>query len=460
MSAGTRIRLRCSVFPPLARTSRQRSMTSDKVPFMKTILDPPCGSKDPVAIKVILNRGSKLESKWSAAGSGMILAVVLAASCAAPVQANGYAADFSLVYIGQQIVPNKTSFLGTTVGGLSSLDYNPLTNRYLAVSDDRSKTSPARFYELSLDLARFQRSPTPGMAGVTFHAVTTIRRPGGDAFTRNSVDPEGLRFDIMRNKIYWSNEGHRGIFDFQNPTVREMNPDGSHSRDFEVPARYYPSGSNMGLFPGDKGIYNNLAFESLAISVDGDTLYTATENGLIQDSPPSNIFTGSRARILAFDIASGKPGAEYIYDVGPIVFAPASFIGFATNGLTDFIAIGDRQFITIERSFTRGAAMPGNASTGYTVRLYYADARNATDISGMESIAGRSIQSVKKILLLDLSDLKNTDGSTLAVGNIEGITLGPSFNDKRTLVLVADNNFTRNQLTQFIALEINHFQIH
>lgn len=433
-------------------------MSSDKVPLMKITLNPFRGSKGRMAQKLLVDHSTKLKNKRLTAGFRMVIAAALAASCAAHIHGIGHAADLSLGYIGQQIVPNKTSFLDTSVGGLSSLDYNPLTDRYLAISDDRSKTNPARFYELSLDLAMFQRSTKPGMAGVTFHAVTTIQRPGGDTFARNSVDPEGLRFDIARNKIYWSNEGHRGILDFRNPTVREMNPDGSHSRDFEVPAYYHPSGSNMGLFPGDRGIYNNLAFESLAISVDGNTLYTATENGLIQDTPPSNIVTGSRSRILTFDITSGKPGAEYIYDVGPVVFAPASLIGFATNGLTDFVAIGERQFITIERSFTFGAATPGNTSTGYTVRLYYADARNATDIAGMESIAGRSIQAVKKTLLLDLSELKNTDGSALAVGNIEGITLGPRFNGKRTLVLVADNNFTWNQLTQFIALEINHFQ--
>ena len=408
-----------------------------------------------MAQKPPVDHSIKLKNKHLTAGFRMVIAAALTASCAVYIQGIGHAADFSLSYIGQQIVPNKTSFLDTSVGGLSSLDYNPFTDRYLAISDDRSRTHPARFYELSLDLARFQRSNTPGMAGVTFHAVTTIQRPGGGAFERNSVDPEGLRFDIARNKIYWSNEGHRGILDFQNPTVREMNPDGSHSRDFEVPARYYPSGSNMGLFPGDKGIYNNLAFESLALSVDGDTLYTATENGLIQDSPPSNIFTGSRARILSFDIASGTSGAEYLYDVESVAVAPAFLVGFATNGLTDFVAIGDRQFITIERSFTLDAVAPFSAATGYTIRLYYADARGATDVSGMASIAGRSIEPVSKTLLLDLSDLRNTDGSPLALGNIEGITLGPLFNGKRTIVLVADNNFAKNHFTQFLALEIS-----
>ena len=360
---------------------------------------------------------------------------------------------FGLSYIGQQIVPGKTRFNGTTIGGLSSLDYNPVTGRYLAISDDRSKTSPARFYELSLDLSQFQPSDAPGMKGVTFQAVITIQQPDGDAFKRNSVDPEGMRFDRVRNKIYWCDEGQRSISAFRNPVVREMNPDGSHSREFSVPPRYYPRGSNMGIFPGDKGIYNNLGFESLAISIDGDTLYTATENGLAQESPPATILTSSRARILSFDIASGKSGAEYIYQVEPVPFIITSLGGFATNGLTGFVAIGDRQFITIERAFSLGAVAPGG-STGFSVQLYYADARGATDLSEIKSIVGQSIQPVTKTLLLDLSEVKNTDGSRLAVGNIEGITLGPRFNSKHTILLVADNNFSKNQLTQFIALEI------
>jgi len=53
-----------------------------------------------------------------------------------------------------------------------------------------------------------------------------------------------------------------------------------------------------------------------------------------------------------------------------------------------------------------------------------------------------------------MSDLKNADGSALAIGNIEGITFGPEFKGKRTIVLVADNNFSRMQFTQFVALEI------
>lgn len=376
------------------------------------------------------------------------LAVALAASSA-------HAADFTLNYLGQQIVPTGTQYLSTTVGGLSSLDYDAANQRYFAISDDRSSINPARFYTLNLDLNQFARSATPGMAGVAFSSVITIGQAGGGAFAANTVDPEGMRYDAARGKLYWSNEGQRSGSGFQNPTVREMSPEGNHVRDFAVPTYFNPVGSNNGLAAGDAGIYNNLAFESMAISTDGNTLYTATENGLSQDSLPSTVSNGSRARILSFDVASGAAGAEYAYDVAPVAIAPSSPAGFATNGLTDMVAIGDRQFITIERSFAVGAVTPGTPVTGNTIKLYLADARNATSISGITDLTGLAVTSVEKSLLLDLSALQNADGSSLALDNIEGITLGPVVNGKQTLILVSDNNFSGTQFTQFVALEIS-----
>ena len=113
---------------------------------------------------------------------------------------------------------------------------------------------------------------------------------------------------------------------------------------------------------------------------------------------------------------------------------------------------GDRRFIGIELSFAVGAATPGIPVTGNTIRLYQLDARNATDVSGLDSVAG--LQTVKKQLLLDLSDLKNDDGSALALDNIEGLAMGPVFNGQQTLLLVSDNNFSGTQLTQFVALGV------
>lgn len=360
-----------------------------------------------------------------------------------------------LNYLGQQIVPSGTQFAGTTIGGLSGIDFNAASSSYYAISDDRSALGPARFYELSLNLAQFQRSATPGMAGVSFSAVTSILTAAGTAFATNTVDPESLRYNPASASFYWSNEGQRSGGGLQAPTVREMRPDGSHLRSFAVPSRFLPIGSAAGNQPGDSGIVNNLAFESLTLSVDGKTLYTATENALVQDGPVATPNNGSPARLLSFDLASGASGAEYVYNVSPVAIAPQPAGGFATNGLSDLLAIGDRQFIAIERSFAVGAVTPGTPVTGNTIRLYHVDARNATDVSALDSIAGlESVQAVQKTLLLDLSTLRNDDGSALALDNIEGLTLGPLVGGRQTLILVADNNFAASQFTQFVALSL------
>ena len=76
-------------------------------------------------------------------------------------------------------------------------------------------------------------------------------------------------------------------------------------------------------------------------------------------------------------------------------------------------------------------------------------------MSGWTSIKCRDVVPVKRTMLLDLSSLRNDDGSVLALDNIEGITLGPLVDGKRTLILVSDNNVNPAQFTQFIALLID-----
>jgi hypothetical protein len=366
----------------------------------------------------------------------------------------------TLNYIGQQIVPTSASFRGVPVGGLSSIDYVPATGRYLAICDDRSDRAPARYYELSLDLSKFRRSANPGEAGVAWVNMTTILDLDGQPFGRNQVDPESLRLDARRNLIYWANEGQRVSSSLQNPTVRRMSPDGKPAGEFPVPGYYNPLGSAGGITPGDVGVYNNLAFESIAITPDGKTLWTMSENGLAQDSLPTAVGRGSRARMLSFDLDSGKAGAEYIYDVGPVPFPPARQGDFATNGVPDMLALSAHEFIVIERAFAVGAVTPGIAAftkqpTSNTIKLYLIDTRGATDVSGWASIKGREVVPVKRTMLLDLSSLKNDDGSVLALDNIEGITFGPTLDGKRTLILVSDNNFNPAQFTQFIAFTLD-----
>lgn len=361
------------------------------------------------------------------------------------------AAPFSLDYIGQNIVTSGTVFNGTTVGGLSGIDYDSANGRYLAISDDRSALNPARYYDLSLNLGLFNKNAAPGAAGVTFNSVTTILTPGGSPFAANTVDPESMR--LHNGSLFWTNEGQRSGTGFQNPTVREMNLNGSYVRDFAVPTYYNPSGSASALTAGDTGIRNNLAFESLTFSNNGNTLYTATENSLAQDDPlPATVANGSESRVLAFDVASGNAIGEYVYMTDAVVDAPNPTNAFATNGLVELLNIPglSDSFIAVERSFSAG--IPG---TGNNIRLYLTSLSNASNLLGVDDLDNTpTYTSMSKELLLDLSTLTNSDGSALALDNIEAITWGETFNGNPTLILASDNNFSATQFTQFLAFEV------
>lgn len=371
---------------------------------------------------------------------------------AATVSAAATAAPLRLEYLGQQILPTGTRFADTEVGGLSAIDHDPARGCYLALSDDRGNLQPARFYRLELDLNAFIRSSAPGHAGVTFTGVTTLRRADGSSYPAGSVDPEALRFDAARRLIYWASEGGRVPHNRRLPSIGAMGLDGDHRRDFSLPARFLPTGTIAGITPGDAGIRDNLGFESLALAVDGRTLYAATENALIQDGAEASLTQGSSVRMLAFDIESGQPVAEYLYPVAPVVLPPLLPGLLAMNSLADLLAIDSHRFIALERSFAVGAATPGTPTTGYSIRLFEVDIAGATDVAKLDSLVGAAVTPVAKRLLLDLSALNNDDGSPLALDNIEGIARGPVFQGRPTLILVGDNNFRAEEFTQFIAL--------
>ena len=348
---------------------------------------------------------------------------ILASVIAVPAQA-----AITLNYIGQQIIPTGTIALGTTVGGLSGIDYRPGSG-YIAISDDRSQFGAARYYSLNLALT------STSFTGVTFTGVQSMKQPNGTDYPALGIDPESIRFSGIGNTLYYTSEGDANAGQF--PFIREMNANGTYVRDFTVPAYYNPTG-------GATGIRNNLAFESLTISNDGTKLLTATENALTQDGPAATATNGTANRILSFDRTTGLPFAEYVYNSDPIAVAPAAG-AFATAGLVEFTALGGTEYLALERSFTVGA--PG---TGYGIKIYQFDLAGATNVLGRSSLLGATYTSVNKTLVYDLATLG------IPLDNIEGITFGEILpNGQRSLILVSDNNFNATQFTQFIAFGVN-----
>jgi hypothetical protein len=107
--------------------------------------------------------------------------VACAQTLAAPANKGGP----RLRLIGHTALSHKLQFQGTTVGGLSGLDYDKQRGVYYAISDDRSDINPARFYTLKLPIT------ADSVGAPELLKVTTLQAPNGKPYpNRRSVTPE------------------------------------------------------------------------------------------------------------------------------------------------------------------------------------------------------------------------------------------------------------------------------
>jgi hypothetical protein len=358
---------------------------------------------------------------------------VLALVWVAP--AVGQGPPLGIDFRGQAIVPTGTTFGGTTIGGLSSITYDPALGVYYAVSDDPGTFGgKSRFYTLHLDIADGRLSA----GDVHFDGVTTLLAPDGQPYAPTAIDPEGLVLTKDRELILTS-EGYANALPPVDPFVRRYSLGGQWLASLPVPQPFLPTTTHT------SGIRNNLAFESAGVSNNGRFFFTGTENALFQDGPAATALTGSPSRIMRYDLQTGTLDRQWIYMTDPVVQAPPPG-QFSVNGLVELLPLNNEFLIAMERSFSVG--VPG---TGNSIKLYRVSLPGATDVNGVDSIAALLgvARPAQKTLLLDL------DALGIPLDNVEGLTFGPTLPDgHRSLVLVSDNNFAASQFTQFLLFEI------
>ncbi len=340
--------------------------------------------------------------------------------------------------LGEVTFPTGTMFQNTEVGGLSSIVYDARTGLYYAIADDRSEINDARYYTLHIDVA--DGSLDDG--DVRFVRVTTILDESGQPFATGSLDPEGIAL-APRGSLFISSEGSAGATPPIDPFIKRFVRNGVQNGELVVPVKYLPDGSTV-------GVRNNLAFESLTITPDGQYLVTATENALAQDGPASDVGQESWSRILTYDLRLQRPAHEFVYVVGEVPEAPDPADAFRTNGLVELLPLDSSgTFLAMERAFSVGK--------GNTVGIYEISLAGATDVSGYDDLYDEatgtavSFDPVPKTLVFDVEA-----DFGIAPDNLEGMTFGPTLPDgRRLLILVSDNNFNPvDQLTQFIAVAV------
>lgn len=353
----------------------------------------------------------------------LFLALALAAgSCAPHALAPPGAEPLSLLGSGPLIVPFGATVGGFRVGGMSAIA-RAADGTYLAVVDNEGE-KPARVFRLAFTVSESGVAPLPGKTPLEV-PVAAISLAGFDG---KNFDGEGLALEPS---------GEMLISSETEPSIREFSLDGRTLRSLPVPDLFLAGRQG-------RGIRNNLGFESLTLAPGGDVLWTANERALQQDAP-EDLAQPSPVRLLRYERRNGGfvPAAQFVYEVEPL--RQRAGAGFQTRGLSDLLALPGGDLLALEREFVEGR--------GLVIQIFRISLAGATDVSGMESLAGtlagKNWTPVRKTLVYDFAR------SGFVPDNIEGMAFGPPLPDgSRTLVLVSDNNFNPLEKTQIVALRL------
>lgn len=354
-----------------------------------------------------------------------------------------------LAFIGEVVLPANMEFEGTTVGGLSGIDY--WNGIYYLISDDNGSASDdvngqARAYTATLhfDANRFYQVRLTGVIPLNDTLHQGIAQP----FAPGTVDPEAVRVDPNNGNLIWANEGQIKLG--LNPQIREIDIAGTLIRTLPLHDMFQIDTT------GKTGPRHNVVFEGLSVAISGDGFWLAMEGPLIQDGEePEMEDTDSPIRVSLINRETGGLVRQFAYELDPVAIREGTKGVFSVNGVVDVLEYARDQFLFLERSYVAGQSDGGN-----DVKLYKVDASNATDVSQFHGLAGTEYKGAEKQLLLDFNDIReqlSTIDDVNIVDNLEGITFGPILpNGHHSLVVVADNNFNGfdAQLNQFLVFQV------
>jgi hypothetical protein len=345
----------------------------------------------------------------------------------------------SLTLVGQFSIPSLGRFppvMGLPFGGISGLTTRDAGREIYGISDARGG---GRIYRFALE------NPGGALRVETLSTVSLEMAPGEE-----SPDHEGIV--LLHDGTFAVSAEGTGRAPRQPASVAIYGRHGDFVHRLPIPEKFVPEPNGSAT----KGARGNAGFESLALSPDGERLFTTAETALLQDGEAATFEAGARTRILEFVAGHGtfEPAREFAYDLEPVpkpTFTPNSFI----NGLVELLALDRTTLLALERAFVENQETP-ELGRSY-IRLYRITLTDATDISALESLKGHpEVVPVKKTLLMDLSKVQGLSPDLARnLDNFEGIAIGPRLPDGRaTLLLVSDDNFRAEQRTWFLLFAI------
>ncbi len=348
-------------------------------------------------------------------------------------------ASFQLRFINSYELPFQTQFKNTTFGGLSGIDYDAKNNLYYLISDDRSAINPARFYTAQINISSTR------IDTIIIKDVYSLLQANGMIFPNNkqnpllTPDPEAIRYNPKNKSLVWTSEGDRNLNAnvLVQPSITFIQTNGTFTDTCSLPTQLY-------INKEEKGPRQNGVLEGLTFANNYKFLYVNVEEPLYEDAPKADVTDNNPwIRFFKFNVRTKRNVAQFAYKLDPVAYPATPANAYKVNGVPDILEIGKNRFLVIERSFSTGR-LP------CTVKVFDVDMSEATNIINIPSLKNNTqfIAATKKLIL-------NMDDLGIYTDNIEGVTFGPTLpNGNKTLLFVADNNFSPMQKNQFLLFEV------
>ena len=288
--------------------------------------------------------------------------------------------------------------------GCGGIAYSGEGGLFYVLQDHDDNDGYAKIYPLTLGI----NAATGAIESQVLGAAVT---PAG---CRNS---EGLARDPLSGALWISDE-------WEPPSISEFGLDGTATgRTAPVPSVQREK------------VRSNLSLESLTISPDGLTMWTANEQALTCDGESSsgNTTVSTVVRLTRYTRTTAQDGwqaaGEWAYACDPCAGTTS-----AQSGLSGLCALPDGSLLALEREVstaTWGRCRIYRITTGALAA--------ATEVSGVSALANAQFTAVEKGT--SLVEIKGTDKDNMIV--YEGIALGPQLSDgSYGVYLVSDGGAT------------------
>lgn len=334
-----------------------------------------------------------------------------------------------LSFVDEYVLKDSIQFKGTTIGGLSGIDYK--NGEYFMVIDDDDLP---RIVSANIKINR------DTISNIEFTDVIQFKDSVG-FLKGKALDLESIFVD-ENNHFNIVSEG--AIKNGKNPSIFTLTKDGGFIGSYELPEYF---NANSYAHPR-----HNAIFEASCRGADENGFWVGMEGVLgVDGEAASQVKEMPPVRITHFSSVTKEATMQFAYPIDYI--ARPSKGRFNVNGVTAMLEYEKNKFFIVERSFQSGYGNRGNIVKVYKIELN----KKVTNIFNIKSLKEHSYVPVEKELLFDFDTVREelTNG---IIDNVEGITLGPILsNGNPSLILITDDNFQKHgkQLNQFILLEIS-----